>query len=380
MDQNPQALKPSSINEDEDTDTNLVIPKELHAPKPHPEREPKEAASAPPLPTTKMPEMGILTPLMQDPSISEIMVNDLRNIVIEKSGKLQIAPLRFTSIDELNRITRNILDHTDRILTVDQPYIDTMLSDGSRVNLIGPPLTVHGPCLTIRKFPLKRLSTRDLLESGALDQKMAYFLNVCVTARLNILICGGTGAGKTTLLNILARYIPKEERIITIEDTPELIIPHINHVNLQTKPATPLSPAITIRDLVANSLRMRPDRILVGEVRKEEAFDMLIAMNTGHNGSMTTLHANSPRDGLMRLETLCMLAGSDLPILAIKQQIQSSIDLLVQIKRFKDGKRRITAITELTGMEGETLTTQDIYVFQGTFQATGFVPSFAEDL
>jgi Flp pilus assembly CpaF family ATPase len=226
------------------------------------------------------------------------------------------------------------------------------------------------------------------MAAEALDQRIAYFLNVCVVGKLNILICGGTGSGKTTLLNALSTFIPKGERIITIEDTPELAIQHFNSVRLQTKPQTPSSTPVTARDLLANSLRMRPDRIIIGECRRAEAFDMLQAMNTGHSGSMTTLHANSPRDGLARLETLCMLAGVELPLSVVRKQMANAIDLILQIQRFRNGKRRITSVTEVTGMEGEVVTLQDLFLFEtemntvgqktenGTFKTTGLVPTF----
>lgn len=336
-----------------------------------------------------MPEMGALDIFMKDPKITEIMVNDLRNVMIEKDGKMAFSGFSYLSLDELNRLTRNILDITGRILSPDQPYVDTMLPDGSRVNIVGPPLTIQGPCLTIRKFPAQRLTIHDLMAGDCVDQRMAYFFNACVMGQLNILVCGGTGSGKTTLLNVLAAFIPKGERVITIEDTPELSIQHFNSVRLQTKPSTPTSPAVTARDLVANSLRMRPDRIIVGECRRSEAFDMLQAMNTGHSGSMTTLHANSPRDALSRVETLCMFAGTDLPTIAIRKQIASAIDLIVHVKRFRNGKRRVVLVSEVTGMEGEVITLQDIFLYElnpqsqgetGAFKVTGFVPTFLERL
>jgi pilus assembly protein CpaF len=333
-----------------------------------------------------------LDSLMKDPSITEIMVNDLRNVMIERNGILQFSGFTYQSIDELNRLTRNILDITGRILSPDSPYVDTMLPDGSRVNIVAPPLTLIGPCITIRKFPSKRPTINDLITNATLDQRIAYFLNVCVLGKMNILVSGGTGSGKTTLLNVLAAFIPKGERLVTIEDTPELAIQHFNSVKLQTKPQTPGSSAILARELVANALRMRPDRIIIGECRRSEAFDMLQAMNTGHSGSMSTLHANSPRDALARLETLCMLTGIDFPLLALKKQISSAVDLIIQIKRFRNGKRRVIAISEVTGMEGETITLQDIFVYEadhdtagqstetGKFKVTGMVPTFVDRL
>jgi pilus assembly protein CpaF len=385
---NSSSASSQELEDDEKTDPNLIIPTQK-----------SEEITSSPLPkinppalTVKMPEMGLLDPLMKDPSITEIMVNDLRNVMVEKEGQLAFSGLVYPSLDELNRLTRNILDITGRILSPEQPYVDTMLPDGSRVNIVGPPLTIHGPCITIRKFQTKRLSIHDFIAAESLDQRIAYFLNVCIVGQLNLLICGGTGSGKTTLLNALAALIPKKERVITIEDTPELVIQHFNSVRLQTKPQTPSSAPVTARDLVANSLRMRPDRIIIGECRRAEAFDMLQAMNTGHAGSMTTLHANSPRDGLTRLETLCMLAGVDLPATSIRKQIVSAIDLIIFIRRFRNGKRRVTAISEVTGMEGDTITLQDIFLFEpemsatgqptesGAFKATGLVPTLLDRL
>ncbi len=337
----------------------------------------------PPAAPVRMPEMGVLNPFMKDPEVTEIMVNDLRNIMIEKNGQIYQAGNRFSTIEELQRLTRAILDITGRVLSPDAPYVDTMLPDGSRVNIVTQPLTQSGPCLTIRKFPTRRYALDDLIQNGLLDKRMAYFLQACTLGRLNLVISGGTGSGKTTLLNSLAMTIPKVERIITIEDTPELIIQQVNSVKLQTKPQMPASSPVTARELVTNSLRMRPDRIILGECRRGEAFDMLQAMNTGHEGSMTTIHANSPRDALSRLETLCMLAGVDLPVVAIRRQISEAIDLVVQTKRFRDGKRRVIAISEVTGMEGEVITTQDI--FQASpdgiqFKCTGFMPTFMDRL
>jgi Flp pilus assembly CpaF family ATPase len=331
-----------------------------------------------------MPEMGILSPFMKDPEVTEIMVNDLRNIMIEKNGQVFQSPQHFTTIEELQRLTRAILDITGRILSPDSPYVDTMLPDGSRVNIVTQPLTQLGPCLTIRKFPSRRYTLEDLIQSGLMDKRMAYFLQACTIGRLNLIISGGTGSGKTTLLNALAMTIPKIERIVTIEDTPELILPQVNSVKLQTKPQMPASPPVTARDLVANSLRMRPDRIILGECRRGEAFDMLQAMNTGHAGSMTTIHANSPRDALSRLETLCMMSGVELPVVAIRRQIAEAVDVVVQTKRFRDGKRRVIAISEVTGIEGgEMITTQEIFTASpdgSQFKCTGFVPTFLERL
>jgi pilus assembly protein CpaF len=402
--QKSQASSAPIYQEEEKTDPAIVVEEKTPAPRQatptpvaiQPDKKQDTLSPLPPptpqLPPARMPEMGPLDSLMKDPTITEIMVNDLRNVMIERNGVLQFSGFTYQTIDELNRLTRNILDITGRILSPDSPYVDTMLPDGSRVNIVAPPLTLIGPCLTIRKFPSKRPTINDLITNGTLDQRIAYFLNVCVLGKMNILVSGGTGSGKTTLLNVLAAFIPKGERIVTIEDTPELAIQHFNSVKLQTKPQTPGSSAILARELVANALRMRPDRIIIGECRRSEAFDMLQAMNTGHSGSMSTLHANSPRDALARLETLCMLTGIDFPLLALKKQISSAIDLIVQIKRFRNGKRRVIAISEVTGMEGETITLQDIFIYEtdldtagqsaetGKFKVTGMVPSFVERL
>jgi len=300
--------------------------------------------------------------------------------------------LTYQTVDDLNRLTRAILDFSGRVLTPDHPFVDTSLPDGSRVNIVGPPLTLSGPCITIRKFPTLRPSIEDMLKTGTLDRRIAYFLNICVVGRLNVVISGGGGTGKTTLLNALMAFVPKGERIVTIEDTPELSVTHANSVRMQTKPQSPTLPAIGARELLANALRMRPDRIIVGECRRGEALDMLQAMNTGHSGSMTTVHANSPRDALSRLETLSLMGGVDLPLIAIRKQMASAIDLLIQLKRFRNGQRHVVSVTELTGIEGETPTLQDIFTYEvngktgpegevnGVFKCTGMVPTFIERL
>ena len=366
-------------------------------PAPNPLNQPKEAPIAPqetqtPRPQTplrvveaipdektdpglpRFPEMGKLTPLFQDPSITEIMVNDTRNIIVEKSGKLLTYKERIESREALSILVQSILESTGRILTPDQPYLDVMLPDGSRVNLITNPLSVTGTIITIRKFP-QRLRLSDLAESGTFSSGLEFFLKALVQARCNLLISGGTGAGKTTLLNALMDFIPKTERLVTIEDTPELSISHPNWVRLQVKPQTPSSSAIGTRELLSNALRMRPDRIVVGECRGAEAFDMLQAMNTGHEGSITTLHSNSPRDALSRLETLFLLSGFEIPMLAIRKQVASALDFVIQIKRHRDGTRTITSIKEVTGMEGETFLLQDIFE-NGQF--TGMTPKSLE--
>lgn len=340
-------------------------------------------APAQPRPAVRMPDLGPLDSFMRDPAISEIMVNDLRNVMVESGGRMSFSGFAFQTADELTRVVRALLDATGKILTPDSPIVDASLPDGSRINIIGPPLTIGGPSITIRKFPTRRFSIEDLMKAEMLDRRMAYFLNACVIGRVNILVAGGTGSGKTTVLNALGALVPKAERLVTIEDTPELVVDHTNSVRLQTKPQSPTLPAITARDLVANALRMRPDRIIVGECRRAEAFDMLQAMNTGHAGSMTTIHANSARDALARVETLCMLAATELPLTAIRRQISSAIDLVLFVRRFRNGKRRIVQISQLTGMEHETFTMQDLFLWdhdQNAFRCMGMVPTFLPQL
>jgi len=343
------------------------------------------------VPIWGMPELGALTPLMRDPAITEIMINDTRNVMIEKEGKSVFSGLTIPTAEELGRLTQSILKATGVTVDSEHPYADASFADGSRVNVVVPPLTQAGPCITIRKFPSQRFSVEDLVRLGMLDARMAGFLKFCVTGKMNLLVCGGTGSGKTTLLNAMTQLVPKGERIITIEDTLELAVPHANSVRLQTRAEGFGHRAIPARELVANALRMRPDRILIGECRRGEAFDMLQAMNTGHGGSMTTLHANSPRDGIFRLETLCLMAGVELPLIAVRKQINSAIDLIVQTKRFRSGRRRVTQISEITGIEGETITMQDIFLYEtdprnasksdeGRFRCTGFVPTFLQRL
>jgi pilus assembly protein CpaF len=337
--------------------------------------------SDPPKPPIQMPDLGVIDLFMKDQEVSEIMINDLRNITIEKAGRLVPTSAVCRNPQELEQLVQTILKITGKSLDSDHPYLDTMLPDGSRVNIVSDPLTLQGSCITIRKFPARSLKAEDLVQLNMMDQRIAHFLSICVGSRKNILVSGGTGSGKTTLLNVLISFIPRNERLVTIEDTPELHLSHFNSVRLQNKPQTPSSPAIASRELLANALRMRPDRIIIGECRRAEAFDMLQAMNTGHEGSMTSLHANSPRDTLHRLETLCMTAGIDLPLLALRRQIQSAIQLIVQCRRFRNGKRRIVQLTEVTGMEGDTITLQDIFTFDTenqVFKFTGFVPTFVD--
>lgn len=334
----------------------------------------------------ELPGLGPLEPLMRDPEVTEIMINDTRNVIVERNGRMAFAGFSFSNPAELTTLTERILELAcgAAALNPEQPYVDLTLPDGSRVNIVSPPLTSQGPCLTIRKFPTHRLTLEDLVQRGMLDRKMAYFLNACVLGRMNIVISGGTGSGKTTLMNALASVVPRSERIVTIEDTAELLIAHPNSVRMRTQTRTPASAGISARDLVANALRMRPDRIILGECRRGEAFDMVQAMNTGHEGSMTTLHANSARDALARLETLCLMSGIELPLAAVRRQISSSLDLIVQIKRFRDSKRRVVSINEVGGMEGETITMQDIFHYDTSshrgFVGNGMVPTFIDRL
>jgi pilus assembly protein CpaF len=368
----------SSIGDDDKTDPGIVPLERSHPPAPVTALPFAQAPAA--VPAYRMPDLGLLNVLMTDPEINEIMVNDVRNVMIERGDKMLASAHPIGSLEELNRITRNLLDSVGKTITPEHPFVDTMLPDGSRVHVIGPPLTQHGPCITIRKFPSRRFALEDLMGAAMMDRRMDYFLRACVLGRMNMLISGGTGSGKSTLLNALLAVIPKSERIVTIEDTPELAVNHVNSVRLQTKLATGTSPAVTARDLAANAMRMRPDRLIIGECRREEAFDILQAMNTGHEGSLTTIHANSARDALARFETLCMLAHVQVPITAIRRQMGSALDVLVQVRRFRNNQRRIVSITEVTGMEGETLTLQDIFLYETDFRCTGFVPTFLSRL
>lgn len=310
---------------------------------------------------------GILQPLLDDPEISEVMVNGAKKVYIEKHGKIIKTNITFEDDAAVMRIIEKIILPLGRRVDPDSPTVDARLPDGSRVNAVIPPVAIDGPSITIRKFQKEKLSVEDLIRFGSLTPTMAEFIRACVMARLNIIISGGTGSGKTTLLNVLSSFIPEEERIVTIEDAAELKLQQEHVVRLETKPANIEGKGmVTVRDLVRNSLRMRPDRIIVGEVRGGEALDMLQAMNTGHDGSLTTLHANSPRDAISRLETMCLMAGMDLPIRVIREQIASAIDMIIQQTRLKDGSRKITSITEIAGMEGETVVMTDIFKFQQT--------------
>jgi pilus assembly protein CpaF len=310
---------------------------------------------------------GPLQPLIDDPDISEIMVNGPKNIYIERKGKITKTNVTFENDDAVIRIIEKIILPLGRRIDADSPTVDARLPDGSRVNAVIAPCAIDGPSITIRKFQKNKLSVQQLIEYGSLTKNMAEFIRACVIARLNIIISGGTGSGKTTLLNVLSSFIPEDERIVTIEDAAELKLIQDHVLRLETKPQNAEGRhGVTIRDLVKNSLRMRPDRIIVGECRSGEALDMLQAMNTGHDGSLTTLHANTPRDALSRLETMCLMSGMDLPIKVLREQVASAIDLIIQQTRLKDGSRRVTAITEVVGMEGDTVVLTDIFKYEQT--------------
>ncbi|MEN6410732.1 MAG: CpaF family protein [Anaerolineaceae bacterium] len=331
---------------------------------------------------------GPIQPLLDDPEISEVMVNGPRKVYIERKGKLVRTNVVFEDDNQVLRLIDRIILPLGRHIDTDSPTVDARLPDGSRVNAVIPPCAIDGPSITIRKFGKDKLSVEQLIKFGSMTQGMADFLRVCVRSHLNVIISGGTGSGKTTLLNVLSGYIPEDERIVTIEDAAELRLQQEHIVRMETKTANVEGRgAITIRDLVRNSLRMRPDRIVVGEVRGGEALDMLQAMNTGHDGSLTTIHANSPRDSIARLETLCLMAGMDMPLKVIRDQIASAIDVVVQQSRLRDGSRKITAITEVAGMEGDTVVLTDIFKFdqtgvsqdgivQGELKPTGIRPLF----
>lgn len=335
---------------------------------------------------------GPITPLLNDPEISEVMVNGPFQIYVERKGQLQMTETFFRDDEHVLQVIEKIVAPLGRRIDESMPMVDARLPDGSRVNAIIPPLALNGPTITIRKFSQKPLQIEDLVGFGTLDDNMAQFLNACVKARLNMMISGGTGSGKTTTLNVISSFIPNDERIITIEDAAELQLSQEHVVSLETRPPNIEGKgAITIRDLVRNSLRMRPERIVIGEVRSAEALDMLQAMNTGHDGSLATGHANSPRDMLSRLETMVLMAGMDLPVRAIREQIAGAVDLIIQQSRLKDGSRKITHITEVLGMEGDTIVLQDLFVFnqtgispdgklQGKFVSTGIRPHCAEKL
>jgi pilus assembly protein CpaF len=336
--------------------------------------------------------LGPLEPLLADPTISDILVNSYGRIYVERRGKLEVTDVAFKDNEHLMRVIERIVSSVGRRIDESSPMVDARLRDGSRVNAIIPPLSIDGPVLSIRRFGAEPLRMNMLIENKALTRDIADMLQMCVAARLNVLISGGTGAGKTTLLNALSAYIPEDERIVTIEDSAELQLQQPHVVRLETRPPNIEGKGeVSQRDLVKNALRMRPDRIVIGEVRGGEAIDMLQAMNTGHDGSLTTVHANSPRDALSRLETMIQMTGMRLSDRAMRQQMASALDLVVQVARLSDGTRRLTSIAEITGMEGETITMQEIFLFErtgvdahgqviGRFRPTGIRPRFAERL
>lgn len=314
---------------------------------------------------------GPIQPLLDDPDVSEVMVNGPKKVYVEKKGQLTKTGVTFENNEQVLRIIDRIILPLGRRVDADSPTVDARLPDGSRVNAIIPPVAIDGPSITIRKFRRDKLSMQQLVEFGSITAPMSEFLRACVISRLNIIISGGTGSGKTTLLNVLSSLIPENERIVTIEDAAELQLQQEHIVRLETKSANLEGKGqVTIRDLVRNALRMRPDRIIVGECRGGETLDMLQAMNTGHDGSLTTLHANTPRDALSRTETMVLMAGMDLPIKVIRQQVSAAIDLIVQQTRLKDGTRKVTAVTEVAGMEGDTIVLTDIFRFEQTGTTT----------
>ncbi|HPL99572.1 MAG TPA: CpaF family protein [Bacillota bacterium] len=326
---------------------------------------------------------GPISGHLLDEEVSEIMVNGPDQVYVEKKGRLELADTRFEDNQHVMRIIEKIVSPLGRRIDESSPMVDARLPDGSRVNAIIPPLALNGPTITIRKFAKNPLNVGNLISYGTMTPDMALFIEACIKSRLNIIVSGGTGSGKTTTLNVLSSFIPHDERIVTIEDAAELQLEQEHVVRLESRPANIEGKgAISIRDLVKNSLRMRPDRIVIGEVRGGEALDMLQAMNTGHDGSLTTGHSNSPRDMLSRLETMVLMAGMDLPVRAIREQIASAIDMVIHQARLKDGSRKITHITEVQGMEGDTIILQDIFVLneKGTFTATGIRPKFMEKL
>jgi pilus assembly protein CpaF len=334
---------------------------------------------------------GPLQPLLEDDTITEIMVNGPKNVYIERKGRLHRVPVTFENNDHVMRIIDRIVAPLGRRIDESSPYVDARLPDGSRVNAVIPPISLVGPTLTIRKFSRNPITVDQLVQFGSVTGESVQFLKACVEARLNILISGGTGSGKTTLLNVMSSFIPNDERIITIENAAELQLRQEHVVTLESRPPNIEGRGeITIRDLVINSLRMRPERIIVGECRGGETLDMLQAMNTGHDGSMTTAHANSPRDALARIETMCLMAGMDLPVRAIREQVSSAVDVICQQERMRDGTRKVTSITEVSGMEGEVITMTDIFVFEqtgmesgkimGRLRPTGLRPKFMDKI
>lgn len=335
---------------------------------------------------------GPLEPLLSNPDITEIMVNGHDRVYVEIAGKIQLTDVRFTDETHVMNVINRIVASVGRRIDEANPMVDARLPDGSRVNAVIAPVSLSGPTITIRKFFKKPLSVSELINYGSISPKMMNFLEACVKGRVNIVVSGGTGSGKTTLLGILSGFIPDDERIVTIEDAAELQLRQEHVITMESRPANVEGVGmITIRDLVRNALRMRPDRIVVGEVRSGETLDMLQAMNTGHDGSLTTAHANSPRDVLSRLETMVLMSGIEMPVKAIREQIASAVDIIVHQARLRDGSRKIVNITEVVGMEGDVITLQDIYTYQmegvdatgkqkGSFVATGVRPAFMDDL
>jgi pilus assembly protein CpaF len=334
---------------------------------------------------------GPLQPLLEDETITEIMVNGAKNIYVERAGKLVRVPVSFESNDHVMRIIDRIVAPLGRRIDESSPYVDARLPDGSRVNAVIPPISLVGPVLTIRKFFKQPITIDQLIKFGTITPEALQFLKACVESRLNVIISGGTGSGKTTLLNIMSQFIPNDERIVTIENAAELQLRQEHVVTLESRPANIEGKGeITIRQLVINALRMRPDRIIVGEIRDDAALDMLQAMNTGHDGSMTTAHSNSPRDTLARIETMVLMAGMELPVRAVREQISSAINLVVHQERMKDGSRKIVNITEISGMEGDVITMTDIFSFEqsgyeegkviGRLRPTGLRPKFIDKI
>src|SRR5512146_323549 len=334
---------------------------------------------------------GPLQTLLEDETITEIMVNGAKNIYIERKGKLHRVPVTFENNDHVMRIIDRIVAPLGRRIDESSPYVDARLPDGSRVNAVIPPISLVGPVLTIRKFSRNPITVEQLIQFGSVTQEAVQFLKACVESRLNVIISGGTGSGKTTFLNVMSGFIPNDERIVTIENAAELQLRQEHVVTLESRPPNIEGRGeITIRDLVINSLRMRPERIIVGEIRDEAALDMLQAMNTGHDGSMTTLHSNGPRDTLSRLETMTLMAGMELPSRAIREQVSSAIDLICHQERMRDGTRKIVTITEVSGMEGDIITMTDLFVFEqtgiengqivGRLRPTGLRPKFMDKI
>ncbi|MBN2840224.1 MAG: CpaF family protein [Coriobacteriia bacterium] len=336
---------------------------------------------------------GPIQSLLEDPEITEIMVNNSETVYIERLGRIHLTDRRFIDEAHLLRIIDKIVAQVGRRIDEASPMVDARLPDGSRVNAIIHPLAINGPMLTIRKFSREPYTVRDLIGFGTLDDRLASFIDACVRGKLNILISGGTGTGKTTLLNVMSSFVPDDERIVTIEDAAELRLSQSHVLRLESRPPNIEGKGqITIRDLVRNSLRMRPDRIIVGEVRGAEALDMLQAMNTGHEGSLSTVHSNSPRDSLSRLETMVLMSGFDLPVRAVREQLASALDMVIQIARLRDGSRRVVQVSEISGMEGDTVVMQDIFYYDfsmgvdehgvslGRLKGTGLRPGFMERL